>query len=51
MVLVNGYILTKQLMRGNGLVQKNMAKVLKLGLTDIFTEANLRIALGVGLEF
>ena len=38
----------KKLMKVNGLIQKKMVKEKKLGLMDIFTKANLRIASGVG---
>ena len=48
MVMANGFIQIKQLMKDNGLQQKNMGKELKLGLMDIFIRANLKIASGVG---
>ena len=51
MVLVNGPIQTKQLKKGIGLKQKNMAKELKLGLMDIFIEVNSKIASGADKEF
>jgi len=48
MVLVNGPIQIKQLMKDIGLVQKNMVKEQKLGLMDIFIKANLKTVSGVG---
>ena len=51
MVLVNGPIQTTQLMKGIGLIHKNMAKELKLGLMDIFIEVNSKIVSGVDKEF
>ena len=51
MVLVNGPIQTKQLMKGNGLVLKNMDKELKFGPMDIFIKENLKIASGADKEF
>ena len=47
--MVTGYgsIQIKQLTKDIGLVQKNMAKEQKLGLTDIYIKANLRIVCGV----
>ena len=46
MVMVNGYIQLKQLMKDIGLVQKNMAKEQKPGLMDIYTKVNSRIVFG-----
>ena len=51
MVLVNGLIQTKQLMKGIGLVQKKMVKELKFGPMDIFIKENLKIVSGAGKEF
>ena len=51
MVLVNGLIQTKQLMKGIGLEHKNMDKELKLGQMDIFIKVNLKIVSGVDKEF
>jgi len=51
MVLVNGLIQTKQLMKGIGLVHKNMVKELKFGQMDIFIKVNLKIVSGVDKEF
>ena len=51
MVLVNGLIQTKQLMKGIGLVQKNMVKELKFGRMDIFIKVNLKIVSGAVKEF
>ena len=48
MVTVNGFTQIKQLMKVSGLTQKNMVKVQKLGLMDIFIKENLRIVSGVG---
>ena len=48
MVMVNGYILTKQPMKVNGLEQKNMAKELKLGQMAMSMKGNLKIVSGVG---
>ncbi len=47
MVMVNGFIQTKQLMKVSGLEQKSMVKELKLGPMDIFTKVNLKIVSGV----
>ena len=51
MVLVNGLIQTKQLMKENGLEQKKMVKELRLGPMDMFMKVNLKIASGVDKEF
>ena len=51
MVLVNGFIQTKQLTKESGLVQKNMDKELKLGRMATFTKANLKIVNGAAQEF
>ena len=50
MVMVNGFTQIKQLMKVNGLIQKNMVKEQKLGLMDIFIKVNLKTASGVGKE-
>jgi len=47
MAMVSGYIQIKQLMKVNGLEQKNMVKELKLGQMDISIKVNLKIVLGV----
>ena len=47
MVMANGFIQIKQLMKDNGLEQKNMGKELKLGQTVIFIKVNLKIVFGV----
>ena len=47
MVMVSGYIQIKQLIKVNGLIQKNMVKELKLGQMDISIKVNLKIVLGV----
>ena len=47
MVMVNGFIQTKQLMRGNGLKPKNMVKEQKLGQMDISIKENLEIVYGL----
>ena len=49
-VMVNGFTLTKQLMKENGLAQKNMVKEQKHGLMDIFIKVNLKTVYGVVLE-
>jgi len=46
MVLASGLIQTKQLMKGIGLVHKNMDKELKFGPMDIFIKVNLKIVSG-----
>ena len=51
MVLVNGFIQTKQLMKENGLQQKNRVKEQRLGLMDISIKVNLKIVCGVDKEF
>jgi len=51
MVLVNRLIQTKQLMKGIGLVHKNMVKELKFGPMDIFIKVNLKIVSGAVKEF
>ena len=51
MVLVNGPIQIKQLMKENGLEQKKMVKELKFGPMDMFMKVNLKIASGVDKEF
>ena len=50
MVMVNGFIQIKQLMKVSGLEQKNMVKELKLGQMDISIKVNLKIVYGVGKE-
>jgi len=47
MVMANGFIQIKLLMKVNGLEQKNMDKELKLGQTDIFTKVSFKIVYGV----
>ena len=47
MVMGYGFTQIKQLTKVIGLVQKNMAKVQRLGLTDIYIKANLRTVCGV----
>ena len=47
MVLVSGFTQTKLLMKENGLVQKKMAKELKLGPMDTSIKENLKIVNGV----
>ena len=47
MVMANGFIQIKQLMKDNGLEQKNMGKELKLGQTVISIKVNLKIVFGV----
>ena len=51
MVMVNGFIPIKQLMKVNGLQQKNKVKELRHGLMDIFIKVNLKIVNGVEGEF
>ena len=51
MVKVNGFIQTKQLMKENGLQQKNRVKEQRLGLMDISIKVNLKIVCGVDKEF
>ena len=51
MVLVNGFIRIRQLMKVNGLQQKKKARELRHGLTDTFTKVNLKIVNGVEKEF
>ena len=48
MVMVNGFIQIKQLMKVNGLEQKSMVKELKLGQMDIFIKVNFKTVYGVG---
>ena len=47
MVMANGFIPIKQLMKVNGLQQKNKVKELRHGLMDTFTKVNLKIVNGV----
>ena len=47
MVLVSGSTQIKLLMKESGLVQKKMAKELKLGPMDTYTKVNLKIVCGV----
>ena len=51
MVMVNGFIPIKQLMKVNGLQQKKKVKELRHGLMDIFIKVNLKIVNGVDKEF
>jgi hypothetical protein len=51
MVLVNGFIPIRQLMKANGLQQKKKVKELRHGLMDIFIKVNLKIVNGVDKEF
>ena len=51
MVLVNGFIPIRQLMKVNGLQQKKKVKELRHGLMDTFTKVNLKIVSGVDKEF
>ena len=51
MVMVNGFIPIKQLMKVNGLQQKNKVKELRHGLMDTFIKVNLKIVNGVDREF
>ena len=51
MVLASGFIQITQLMKGIGLVHKNMVKELKLGPMGIFIKVNLNIVSGVDKEF
>ena len=50
MVMANGFIQIKQLIKVSGLEQKNMDKALKLGQMDIFIKVNLKIVCGVVWE-
>ena len=47
MVLVNGLIPIRQLMKVSGLQQKKKVKELRHGLMDIFIKVNLKIVNGV----
>ena len=51
MVMANGFIPIKQLMKVNGLQQKNKVKELRHGLMDTFIKVNLKIVNGVEGEF
>jgi len=48
MVMANGFIPIKQLMKVNGLQQKNKVKELRHGLMDTFIKVNLKIVNGSG---
>ena len=51
MVMANGFIPIKQLMKVNGLQRKNKVKELRHGLMDTFIKVNLKIVNGVEGEF
>ena len=51
MVLVNGFIQIRQLMKVSGLQQKKKVKEWRHGLMDTFTKVNLKIVNGAEKEF